>query len=77
MDAMEVLLLIGQVEARQVPCGVVGESGSVDHQRDEIGLEMRVSDVGVIEVAMEGILISRTSRICDFQLGLSLYSVVI
>jgi hypothetical protein len=72
VDAVEIFLLVCQVEARQMPCGVVGQSSGVDHQSDEIRLEMRVSDIGVIEVSEEGILISCPGCVGDLQLGLPL-----
>lgn len=70
MDAVEVFFLVCQVEARQMPCGMVGQGGSVDHQSDEIGLKVRVSDIGVVEVSEKGILISCPGCVGDLQLGL-------
>jgi Tfp pilus assembly protein PilZ len=65
VDLVQVLLLVRKVEARQVPGRVVWQSGGVDDQRDEVGLKMRVADMGMIEVSMESILIWGSGRICD------------
>jgi hypothetical protein len=47
VNLVQVLLLVREVEARQVPGRVIWQSGGVDDQRDEVGLKMRVANLSI------------------------------
>lgn len=76
MQLVHVLLLIPLIQCRKMPCRLIGHSRRVDQQGNEVGLEVGMADVGDIQVAVEGILVWRSSMIRDLELRLTLSGIV-
>lgn len=77
VNLVYVLLLVVHIVAGQVPCLLLVHNRCIDQKADQGRLQVVISDVGNMEVAIESVLLWSASMVRNFELGLVIIGIIV